>query len=139
MLYLKKREPFRSVISDLFDDFATEIEKVNYGFPKFNTVEEDERFRIDVFYPGMKKENFKIQIDKNILKISSNLSEKKEEKNEKYHFKEFYEKEFSKNFSLPEEIQKNNIKASYEDGVLKVMITKDKKKIEESKYDVKIQ
>lgn len=135
---MRNREWVRT-LSEMFNDFSTGIETFSYGYPKVNTVEEADNFRVDVYYPGLKKENFKIKVEDKRLLISSNFSEKKEESGEKYHFREFAQKEFSKGFVLPDEVIKNKIKASYEDGVLKVTIPKDKVKEKQSKFEVTIE
>ena len=85
-----------------------------------------------------KKENFKIKVEDKRLVISSNFSEKKEQDGERYHFREFSQREFSRSFALPDEVIKNKIKASYEDGVLKVIIPKDKVKEKQSKFEINI-
>ena len=65
-------------------------------------------------------------------------SEKKEEDGERFHFREFSKREFNRRFSLPEDIVKDEIKAAYEDGVLKVVIPKDKVKEKNSKFEVAV-
>jgi HSP20 family protein len=84
----------------------------------------------------MKKENFKIKIEDKKISISSILPEEKEE--EKYYFKEFHKRKFNRAFALPENIIKTKISASYEDGVLKILIPKDKAKEKESNFEVEI-
>jgi HSP20 family protein len=127
------------LVSEIFSDVSNGIEKYNPFFPKINTSETDDNFQIDVYYPGLKKEDYKVKVENKTLTISSNFSEDKEEKSEKYHYKEFYQKTFSRNFILPDEIIKNKIKASCEDGILKIMIPKDKIKEKQSKFDVNIE
>jgi HSP20 family protein len=72
--------------------------------------------------PGMKKEDFKIDVDGNILTISSEKEENKEDKNKKFTRKEYSYSSFSRCFSLPEEIKQEKINAKYEDGVLKISL-----------------
>jgi len=82
--------------------------------------------------PGMKKEDFKIDVDGNILTISSEKEENKEDKNKKFTRKEYSYSSFSRSFSLPEEIKQEKINAKYEDGVLKISLPRK----EESKKPV---
>lgn len=135
---LVKKDWF-GLMSDMFDGFSSGIENLSYGYPRINTVENENDFRVDVYYPGMKKEDFKVNVENRILSISSTASENNEENSEKYHFREFSKREFTRRFTLPEEVVKNKIKASYEDGVLKIIIPKDKAKEKQSKFDVNIE
>lgn len=76
--------------------------------------------------PGMKKEDFKVEIDNNMLIISSEKEEQKEEtrKKDNYIRKEFNYQSFFRSFSLPEYIDENKVEASYKDGILHVTIAK---------------
>jgi len=136
---IKSNRDFFGAMSEMFEDFSNGIENWNHGYPKINTVENEADFRVDVYYPGMKKEDFKVDVENKILSISSTASEDKEEKSEKFHFKEFSKREFVRKFTLPDEVIKDKIKASYEDGVLKVIIPKDKVKEKKSKFQVNIE
>jgi HSP20 family protein len=136
---MKKNDFWGIFFPDFFETFSMELDKLNYDYPKVNTFEDDNNFRVDVFYPGMKKENFKIKVENKSLRISSDFSESKEEGSEKYHFKEFSKGKFEKRFTLPDEIIKDKIKASYEDGVLKIFIPKDKTKEKQSNFEVSIE
>ena len=84
--------------------------------------------------PGMKKDDFKIDVDGNMLTISSEKEENKEEKNKKFTRKEYSYSSFSRCFSLPEEIKQEDINAKYEDGVLKISLPR---KEEAKKHAVK--
>jgi HSP20 family protein len=66
--------------------------------------------------PGMKKEDFKIDVDGNMLTISSEKEETKEEKEKKFTRKEYNYSSFSRSFTLPDEVNKEKIDAKYEDG-----------------------
>ena len=76
--------------------------------------------------PGMKKEDFKVEIDNNMLTISSEKEEQKEEtrKKDNYIRKEFNYQSFFRSFSLPEYIDEDKVEASYKDGILHVTIAK---------------
>ena len=71
----------------------------------------------------MKKDDFKIDVDGNMLTISSEKEENKEEKEKKFTRKEYNYSSFSRRFTLPEEVNKEKIEAKYEDGVLKTCFT----------------
>lgn len=134
---LVKKDWF-GLMSEVFDGFSNGIENFSYGYPRINTVENESDFRVDVYYPGMKKEDFKVNVENKTLTIRSTASENKEENSEKYHFREFSKREFTRKFVLPDEVVKNKITALYEDGVLKIVIPKDKVKEKQSKFEVNI-
>ena len=135
---IKRNKDLFGMMSEMFDDFSTGVESWAHGYPRVNTSEDDSNYKVDVYYPGMKKEDFKVSVENKVLSIRSSFSDKKEENSEKYHFREFSKREFCRNFSLPDEVIKNKIAASYEDGVLKIVIPKDKVKEKQSKFEVDI-
>ena len=113
--------PFRSIFSDFFDNdsFFEEV-----AVPAVNVKEGDKNFNIELAVPGMKKDDFKISIDKGLLSISSEKKESNEEKKEKYTRKEFSYHSFKRNFTLPENVDSENVSAKYEDGVLSIVLNK---------------
>lgn len=92
--------------------------------PAVNIVENKEDYMVSLAVPGMKKENFNIDVEGNMLTISSETEERKEETEDKYTRKEYNYSSFSRSFTLPEEVNKEKIEAKYEDGVLKLMLPK---------------
>ena len=108
--------------------------------PAVNITENKDEFMVSLAIPGMKKEDFNIDIEGNMLTISSEKEESKEEKDEKYTRKEFNYSSFSRSFSLPDEVNMEKIDARYVDGVLKLSLPKkeEAKKIATSKHiDIK--
>ena len=92
--------------------------------PSVNIVENKDNYEVSLAAPGMKKDDFKIDIDSNTLTISAEKEEKKEEKEERYTRKEFNYTSFSRSFSLPDWVNKDKIDASYENGLLKLILPK---------------
>ncbi|HLG41510.1 MAG TPA: Hsp20/alpha crystallin family protein [Chitinophagaceae bacterium] len=90
--------------------------------PPVNITENKDQYMVSLAVPGMKKDDFKIDIDGNMLTISSEKEESKEEKEKKFTRKEYSYSFFSRSFTLPEEVNKERIEAKYEDGVLKLML-----------------
>lgn len=97
------------------------------GVPATNVKENDKQFIIDVSTPGMDKENIKVEVDKNVLKISAEKKTETEEKdeNEKVLRHEFGYSSFSRSFTIPEGIDTDNITASQENGVLQIILPKE--------------
>jgi len=99
---------------------------VNTTLPAVNIRETDDNYVVEMAAPGMKKENFKIELENNILTISSEKSEEHEENgNEKYSRREFSYQSFQRSFNLPKEVvDEEKIEANYKDGVLHLTIPK---------------
>ena len=106
--------------TDLFDNGGWNMRPMN--IPAVNITEHPNEYLLSLAAPGMKKEDFKIDVDGNILTISSEKEENKEDKNKKFTRKEYSYSSFSRCFSLPEEIKQEKINAKYEDGVLKISL-----------------
>lgn len=90
--------------------------------PAVNITEQKDAYEVSLAAPGLKKDDFKIDVDGNMLTISSEKEEKKEEKDKRYTRKEYNFSAFSRSFTLPDEVIKEKIQAKYEDGVLKIML-----------------
>lgn len=90
--------------------------------PAVNITEDSNEYIVSLAVPGMKKDDFRIDVDGNMLTISSEKEETKEEKDKKFTRKEYSYSSFSRSFSLPEEVNKERIEARYEDGVLKLSL-----------------
>ncbi len=134
--------------ASVFDDFLKPWNEWfdNAGYfprkwtvPAVNITETRDEFLVAMAAPGMKKEDFNIGIDGNLLTISTEKEETKEEKEKKFTRKEYSYSSFSRSFTLPEEVAKDKIEARYEDGVLKVSLPrKDQAKlVNTKKIDVK--
>jgi len=114
----------------LFDDFFKPWNEWFEGglsmrtvkVPAVNITEQKNEYLVSLAAPGLKKENFKINVDGNMLTISSEKEENKEEKDKKFTRKEYSYSSFSRCFTLPEEINQAKIEAKYEDGVLKISL-----------------
>nr|WP_294906103.1 Hsp20/alpha crystallin family protein [uncultured Lacibacter sp.] len=92
--------------------------------PAVNIVENKNDYGLSLAVPGMKKEDFNIDVEGNMLTISCEKEETTEQNNERYNRKEYNYSSFSRSFTLPEEVNREKIEAKYEDGVLKVMLPK---------------
>ena len=111
---------------DVFDWTDRNFSSIGSNLPSVNLKETDDLIKIELAAPGMKKEDFKVEIDNNTLLISSEKEEEKEEtrKKDNYIRKEFNYQSFFRSFSLPEYIDESKIEANYKDGILHVNIAK---------------
>ena len=105
--------------------------------PKVNTREGEFAYHIDVDLPGVKKEDIKIDVKDNMLIVSGERDLKEEVKEEDYYRVETSFGKFSRSFTLPDNIDKENIDASAENGVLEVVVPKLKSKENTRKISVK--
>lgn len=92
--------------------------------PAVNIVENKNDYTVSLAVPGMKKDDFNIDVEGNMLTISCENEENKEEKGEKFTRKEYNYSSFSRSFTLPEEVNRENIEAVYDNGLLKLMLPK---------------
>ena len=102
-----------------------------------NVKENEKNFEIDLAAPGLSKKDFKVTADDGILTISSEKKEEGEKKENGYTRREFSYSSFSRSFVLPETANSEDVKASYEDGVLRLQIAK--KAIAQSKLQKAIE
>lgn len=110
---------FNSRIGDfLGSDFVN-------GFPKSNVLKNDDEYVIEVAAPGLTKESFSIDIEKEHLVVSV-AEEKVEEEEKKYARREFGYKNFKRSFRLPQDLELDKISANYNNGILKIVLPKDK-------------
>jgi HSP20 family protein len=94
------------------------------NMPAVNIVEGKEDFRIEVAAPGLEKNDFKIDLDNNVLTIISEKEMKSEEKDDQYMRREFSYSSFSRSFALPDSVNEEKISAKHKDGVLTIHIPK---------------
>jgi HSP20 family protein len=92
--------------------------------PAVNIIESENGFDIELAVPGLKKEDFKINIEKNLLTVSAEVKKEEAAVTKNYSKKEFSFNSFNRSFTLPETVDQNNIEAAYTDGILKLTIAK---------------
>ena len=90
--------------------------------PAVNITEQKDEYLVSLAAPGLKRDDFKLDVYGNMLTISSEKEENKEEKDKRFTRKEYSYSSFSRSFTLPEEINKEKIEAKYEEGVLKISL-----------------
>ena len=130
MKLMKRNELyFPSIWEDLFDrDWvsARNLTQSGVSVPAVNIKETDNGFDVEMAVPGMKKEDFKVDLDHNLLTISAEEKSEKSDKDAdgKYTRREFNYRSFKRVFTLPETADGDKIHASYQDGVLAINIPK---------------
>ena len=99
----------------------------NWSVPAVNVKETNDAFELEVAAPGMNKQDFRVELDNNMLVISAEKENKHEEQDEKGNFarREFSYNSFTRTFSLPERMVKGDqISAKYKDGILYISVPK---------------
>ncbi len=131
--------PFPSIIDELLKpDWLGGMQSFNANVPAVNIKETDTSFGIELAAPGKTKEDFNIEIDHNVLTISSEEKSEKEENQGKYTRKEFNYSSFRRAFTLPETVNTDSINATYENGVLHVALPKKEEALPKPKRLIEI-
>ena len=119
---------FPSLINEFFnDDFGMNFLNRSHSVPSVNSLENNDSFEIDLAVPGMKKEDFTIELNDKVLVISSETSNTIE--NDKMRLNEFNFSSFHRSFRVPDSVDQDKIKANYKNGILKIKLPKRKESI----------
>jgi|TARA_B100001248_G_C27273239_1_gene404110 HSP20 family protein len=119
---------FPSLINEFFnDDFGMNFLNRSHSVPSVNSLENNDSFEIDLAVPGMKKEDFTIELNDKVLVISSETSNTIE--NDKMRLNEFNFSSFQRSFRVPDSVDQDKIKANYKNGILKIKLPKRKESI----------
>jgi len=111
--------------NDLFDWSNRNYSATNTTLPTVNIKESDDDFEVEVAAPGFAKEDFKIELTRDILTISSDKEINNEIKEgQQFTQREFSYQSFSRSFTLPNIVDSEKIGAKYENGILRINIPK---------------
>ena len=126
MLPTITRKSFRPFyMSNLFDDdFFPVLQSRSSSMPAVNIREDEKNYILDLAVPGMDKKDLKIDINEDVLTISSESKHETEENRDGYKRKEFSYSSFCRSFYIPENVNRDNIEANYKDGILTVGLPK---------------
>lgn len=142
-MFITKFDPFQDLrylnkrfynLSQTLPQIDSEMESSISGFtPAVNTREGEFAYHIDIDLPGVSKDDIKVDIEDNILKISGERNFKNEIKEEDYYKVETSFGKFQRNFTVPDNVDAENISASSDNGVLEIVLPKIKEKAKETK------
>ena len=118
-------------LPEIFNDFFANdwMNRTSATAPAINVIEDEKDYKVEVAAPGMNKEDFKVNVtDDNylVLTVEKKNESKDEDKKRKYLRREFSYHKFEQSLALPEDVNKDEIKASVNDGVLTIDIPKVK-------------
>jgi HSP20 family protein len=133
--------PFFQDFFDIENFFGRDVFPTSKSLPAVNISEDEQTYHIDVVSPGFKKEDFKVNIENNVLTISAETKQEttnnqdgnKDDKNKQYRRREYSYSSFTRSFQLPENVKEDDIDASYTDGILKLQIPKEEQQAKTSK------
>lgn len=122
-----KNQAVNPFFSDVFDSIFNDSflsDKLASRVPAVNISETEGEFHIELAAPGLKKGDFKINIDKNVLSVSADKKTENVQEGKKYSKREYSYNSFTRSFTLPELADQTKIEAEYQDGVLKLSVAK---------------
>lgn len=130
--------PIHSFLDDVLDDISKVVGNEHLETrPKMNALESENGYSIQLATPGFQRDELKIDLKGKLLVVEGKKDEDETtDTSKKFKRREFYYTNFSRSFELPEGLDVNNIKASYENGVLFINLPKVK---EEETVDKTIQ
>ncbi|MDO4943055.1 MAG: Hsp20/alpha crystallin family protein [Lachnospiraceae bacterium] len=130
-----------NLIDDFFNDFAKPVTRYSNSvntIMKTDVKETDQSYELDIDLPGYKKEDIKAELKDGYMTISAQNSTKNDEKDKdgKYIRRERYYGNCSRTFYVGDEITQEDIKAKFEDGILKITVPKKEAKpqVEEKSF-----
>ncbi len=116
--------------SNLFDEdfFPVRTNGTRQLAPAVNVKENEKNYALELAVPGIDKNSIKIEMNEDVLTISSEAKEEHQEENDGYMRKEFNYASFCRSFYIPDNVNKEKIGASYKDGILTVELPKEEEK-----------
>ncbi len=119
---------FSNIFDSFFNDdilnFPTKVNHWKNTSPSVNIKETEEGFNLELAAPGLVKEDFNLELNDDVLTISSEKKVENEAQKDNYTRREFSYQSFKRSFSLPESVDHANINAKYENGILSITLPK---------------
>lgn len=123
----QKNHGVNPFFNDVFDTILNDTffgDKLVSRVPAVNIAETEGQFHIELAIPGLKKDDFKISLDKNVLSVSAEKKNETTEEGKKFSKREYNYTSFVRSFTLPETVDHSKIDAEYVDGILKLNVAK---------------
>lgn len=122
------RPSLNTWIDDWFGKDFSSLFNTNFNrgitLPAVNIRETGDAYFVEMAVPGLKKSDFNISIENNMLSIATELKEEHEQSEKEYTRREFGYSSFSRSFSLPETVEDHKIQANYKEGILSIHLPK---------------
>ncbi len=127
--------------NDIFESFFNDSflsDRMMSRIPAVNVGETDREYQIEMAAPGLKKEDFKLSLDRNLLHITVEKKDEHAENNKHYNKREYNYTSFVRTFALPDSADDAHINAEYHDGILKINVAKkEEAKITSRQIEIK--
>ncbi|MEW2921225.1 Hsp20/alpha crystallin family protein [Muricauda sp. ANG21] len=131
-----------SWIDELFNRELPSVFTSNFNsgltLPKVNIRETKDSYYVDMAVPGLKKSDFTVDLDNQVLSISAETHENDLNNEDNHIRREFGYASFKRSFSLPETVNEDKIKAEYRDGILSINLPKKEEAIQKPARSIKI-
>jgi len=146
LIHYRKPNYYRSnghkgsrAFDEMMDELlGTENHYVNKSFmPAANIFETNDEYRIEVAVPGLKRDQIKVTLDDDVLKLHTNAPSG-QKKEEEYHKFEFDYSNFERTFTIPDTVEREKISAKYHDGILQVLLPKKEDQIKKGPKEIDI-
>jgi len=126
---------------DFFNDsFFNQVKSTSCSgtAPAVNVSEDDKGYTIEVAAPGIERKDFNLEVDNDVLTISSEQKASKEEQKQNFLRREFNFQTFKRSFQLPETIDQEQIKATHEAGILTLVLPKKEEELQKAPKQIEV-
>jgi HSP20 family protein len=110
---------FESILNDTFFN-----DRMVSRIPAVKISETEDNYHIEMAAPGLKKEDFQLNLEQNVLNVSVEQSADRQDKQKNYSKREYSYSSFVRSFTLPQSADDGQINATYTDGILRIDIAK---------------
>ena len=116
-------------LPEVFNDFFNTdfMPKASATAPAINVIESDTDYTVELAAPGLKKEDFNVNINDDgnlVIKMEQKNEHEDADKNSHYMRREFSDSKYEQTLILPDDVEKDNISAKVEHGVLTIALPK---------------
>lgn len=118
---------FANIFDGLLHNEFQFPERKLYHNPAVNICENDTEYQIHLVAPGLQKEDFKIDVDKNILTVAYTQQDEEGENSQKWLRQEFKTRSFHRSFNISDKVEAASISANYQNGILLLQLPKKEK------------
>jgi len=134
----KPARTLNNFFSDILNDLPAFAGQTYNGFPQVNIAETADAWHLELNAPGRGKEDFKVNVDNDLLTVSYDKKEDVKAEGIKTIRREFNAQSFKRSFNLDSQVDAANVQAKYENGLLKLLLPK-KAEAKQAAKDITIQ
>ena len=135
----------RNYVPAYWDDFFNDnffnqlsSKSCNPASAAVNVIEDEKGFRIEVSAPGVQRDDFNLEVEKDVLTISTGQKEDKEEQKQNFLRREFNFSTFKRSFQLPESVDQEQISATHDAGILTLTLLKKEEEVQKAPRQIKV-